>query len=178
MYVGYTNSVSVRFFVLLNSYVCKWSKIFGMWIFCLHVLMIGTTTKPQPSWMREGGMPSNCRQGPDLTTCLVGLQSHSWSHWGRCSTRTGPKYVGSSVCTESLHMYVGYTDSFSICFFVNTYDTVHIILIKIHIIFTIAYNTYWAWGEFFSRKSIARGWSITPFFGAKRPLSPPKKVLP
>ncbi len=104
--------------------------------------MIVTTMKPQPSWMGEGGMPSNCGRGPDLMACLVGLWSHSQSHWGCCSTRTGPKYVGSSVCTESLRMYVGYTNSFSIHFFVNTYDTVQIILIKIHIVFTIAYNMY------------------------------------
>ncbi len=89
----------------------------------------------------DGG-PSNCGQGPDLTACLVGLRSHSRSHRGCCLTRTGLKYVGSSFCTESLRMNVGYTNSFSICFFVNTYDTVHIILIKIHIVFKIAYNTY------------------------------------
>ncbi len=89
----------------------------------------------------DGG-PSNRGQGPDLTACLVGLCSLSLSHRGCCSTRTGPKYVGSSFCTESLHINVGYTDSFSICFLVNTYDTVHIVLIKIHIVFTIAYNTY------------------------------------
>ncbi len=106
------------------------------------MLTIGKTTKSQPSWMGEGEMPSNCGWGPDLTACLVGLRSHLGSHWGRCSTRTGPKYVGSSVCTESLRMYVVYTNSFSIGFFVNTYDTVHIVLIKIHIVFTIAYNTY------------------------------------
>ena len=93
------------------------------------------------STFMDGG-PSNRGQGPDLTACLVGLQSHSRSHQGRCSTRTDPKYVGSLVCTESLRMNVGYTNSFSKCFFVNTYDTVHIVLIKIHIIFTIAYNTY------------------------------------
>jgi hypothetical protein len=73
-------------------------------------------TKPQPSCMGEGGRPSNHGRGPDLTACLVGLRSHSRLHWGRCSTRTGPKYVGSLVCTESLRMYVGYTNSFSICF--------------------------------------------------------------
>ena len=28
----------------------------------------------------------------------------------------GPKYVGSYVCTESLRMYVGYTDSCSVRF--------------------------------------------------------------
>ncbi len=120
----------------------------------------------------DGG-PSNRGRGPDLMACLVGLGSHSRLHWGRCLTRTGPKYVGSlvcteslglrshsqshrgrcltrtgpkyvgsSVCTESLRMYVGYTNSFSIGFFVNIYDTVHILLIKIHIVFTIAYNTY------------------------------------
>ncbi len=124
------------------------------------------------STFMDGG-PLNRGRGPALTACLVGLQSHSrlhrgrcltrtgpkyvgssvcteslglrshsQLHWGRCLTRTGPKYVGSSVCTESLRMYVGYTNSFSIYFFVNTYDTVHIALIKIHIVFTIAYNTY------------------------------------
>ncbi len=36
MYVCYTNSFSVRFFVLLNSYVCRLSKIFAMWIFYDH----------------------------------------------------------------------------------------------------------------------------------------------
>ncbi len=93
------------------------------------------------STFMDGG-PSNCGRGPDLTACLVGLQSHSRLRRGRCLTRTCPKYVGSLVCTESLRMNVGYTNSFSICFFVNTYDTVHIVLIKIHIVFTIAYNTY------------------------------------
>ncbi len=63
----------------------------------------------------DGGL-SNRGQGPDLTACLVGLRSHSRSHWGHCSTRTGPKYVRSSFCTESLHINVGYTNSFSICF--------------------------------------------------------------
>jgi hypothetical protein len=85
------------------------------------------------STFMDGG-PSNCGQGPDLTTCLVGLRSHSRSHWGHCSTRKDPKYVGSLVCTKYqflLHM-----------FFVNTYDTVHILLIKIHIVFKIAFNMY------------------------------------
>jgi hypothetical protein len=124
------------------------------------------------------------RTGPKYVGSLVcteslGLRSHSRSHRGCCSTKTGPKYVGSSVCTESLRMYVGYTNSFSIRFFVNTYNTVHIILIKIHIVFTIAYNTYWAFGRFFSQKNVARGWSVTPFFGAKCSLPPPpKKNLP
>ncbi len=89
----------------------------------------------------DGG-PSNRGRGPDLMACLVGLRSYSRSHRGRCLTRTGPKYVGSSFCTESLCINVGYTNSFPICFFVNTYDTVHIVLIKIHIVFTITYNTY------------------------------------
>ncbi len=146
-----------------------------MWIFCLLVLTIGTTMKPQPSWMGEGGTPSNRGRGPDLRACLVGLQSHSRLHWGCCSTRMGPKYVGSLVCTESLHMYVGFYQFLLHTFFVNTYNTVHIILIKIHIVFTIAYNTYWACGGFFSRKSIARGWSVTPFFGGNTPPSPYQK---
>ncbi len=95
----------------------------------------------ETSTFMDGG-PSNRGRGPDLMACLVGLRSHLQLHRGRCLTRTGPKHVGSSVCTESLHMYVGYTSSFSICFFVNTYDTVHIVLIKIHTVFTIAYNMY------------------------------------
>jgi hypothetical protein len=67
------------------------------------------------STFMDGGL-SNRGRGSDLTACLVGLRSHSQSHQGCCSTRTGPKYVGSSVCTESLHMNVGYTNSFSIHF--------------------------------------------------------------
>jgi hypothetical protein len=76
-------------------------------------------------------------------------------------------------------MNVGYTNSFSICFFINTYDTVHIVLIKIHIVFTIAYNTYGACGEFFSQKSVypAEG-ALHPFFGRNAPFPPPKKKLP
>jgi hypothetical protein len=89
----------------------------------------------------DGG-PLNRGWEPDLTACLVGLWSHLRLHWGCCLTRMGPKYVGSLVCTESLRMNVSYTNSFLIHFFVNTYDTVHIVLIKIHIVFTIAYNTY------------------------------------
>jgi hypothetical protein len=65
------------------------------------------------STFMDGG-PSNRGRGSDLTACLVGLRSHSRSHRGRCSTRMGPKYVGSLVCTESLRMNVGYTNSFSI----------------------------------------------------------------
>jgi hypothetical protein len=83
----------------------------------------------ETSTFMDGG-PSNRGRGPDLMACLVGLQSHSRLHWGHCSTRTDPKYVGFLVCTESLRMNVGYTNSFSICFFVNTYDTVHIVLIN------------------------------------------------
>jgi hypothetical protein len=32
--------------------------------------------------------------------------------------------------------------------------------------------------DFFSWKSVAHGWSVTPFFWAKCPLSPPPKKLP
>ncbi len=187
MYVGYTNSFSVRFSVLLNSYVCRWSKIFWMWIFCLHVLTLGTMTKPQPSWIGEGGTPSNCGQGPDSTACLVGLRFHLQLHWGRCLTRTGPKYVGSSVCTESLCMFVGYTNSFSIRFFVNTYDTVHIVLMKIHIVFTIAYNTHWACGGFFFSEihsllsaplgARAYPWILSKYFPSVHPCMRPPVPL-
>jgi hypothetical protein len=70
----------------------------------------------ETSTFMDGG-PSNRVQGPELTACLVGLQSHSRLHRGHCSTRTDPKYVGSLVCTEFSHMNVGYTNSFSIHFF-------------------------------------------------------------
>ena len=107
-----------------------------------------------------------------MLTCVI-LNLH---RWGRCSTRTGPKYVGSLFCTESLHINVGYTNSFSICFFVNTYDTVHIVLIKIHIVFTIAYNTYGACGEFFfSEIRSLRKERYTLFWGETPPFPPPKK---
>ena len=71
-------------------------------------------------------------------------------------------------------MNVGYTNSFSRCFFVNTYDTVHIVLIIIHIEFTIAYNTYGACGDFFSQKLVypAEG-ALHPFFGRNAPFPPP-----
>ena len=61
-------------------------------------------------------------------------------------------------------------------FFVNTYDTVHTVLIKIHIVFTIAYHTYGARGEFFSQKSVypAEG-ALHPFFGRNAPFPPPQK---
>ncbi len=112
-----------------------------------NILNVNILLDDKTSTFMDGGHPSNRGRGPDLTACLVGLRSHSRSHRGCCSTRTGtiwygPKYVGSLVCTESLRMNVGYTNSFSIGFFVNTYDTVHIVLIKIHIVFTIPYNTY------------------------------------
>jgi hypothetical protein len=51
------------------------------------------------STFMDGGPPNRGR-GSDLTACLVGLRSHSRLHRGRCLTRTGPKYVGSLVCTE------------------------------------------------------------------------------
>ncbi len=107
----------------------------------LHTCADNRNDDKTSTFIMDGGQ-SNRGRGPDLMACLVGLRSHSQSHRGCCSTRTIPKYVGSSVCTESLRMNVGYTNSFLIPFFVNTYDTVHIVLIKIHIIFTIAYNMY------------------------------------
>ncbi len=77
----------------------------------------------------DGGA-SNRGRGPDLTACPVGLRSHSRLHRGCCLTRTSPKYVGSLFCTESLHINVGYTNFFSICFFVNTYILYILYLLK------------------------------------------------
>ncbi len=68
----------------------------------------------ETSTFMDGG-PSDRGWGPDLTACLVGLQSHSRLHRGHCLTRMGPKYVGSSVSTESLRMYVGYTNIEFLC---------------------------------------------------------------
>ncbi len=110
---------------------------------CEYLLTYSDNRNDDKTLTFMDGGPLNRWRGPDLTDCLVGLQSYySRSHRDHCSTRTGPKYVRSLFCTESLHINVGYTNSFSICFFVNTYNTVHIVLIKIHIVFTIAYNTY------------------------------------
>ncbi len=68
-------------------------------------------------------------------------------------------------------MNVGYTNSFSIHFFVNTYDTVHMVLIKIHIIFTIAYNTRIELAEdfFFSEIRSLRIEHYTLFWGKMPP---------
>ncbi len=66
------------------------------------------------STFMDGG-PTNCGRRPDLTACLVGLRSYLRLHRGRCLTRMGPKYVGSLVCTESLRMYVGYTNIEFLC---------------------------------------------------------------
>ncbi len=74
MYVGYTNSCSVCFFVLLNFYVCRLSKILRVWIFW-HVLTWGERQRTYSSWMGKGKTPLKCRWGRDLTACLVGLQS-------------------------------------------------------------------------------------------------------
>ena len=68
----------------------------------------------ETSTFMDGG-PSNRGRGPDLMACPVGLWSHLRLHWGHCLTRMGPKYVGSLVCTESLHMYVGYTNIEFLC---------------------------------------------------------------
>ncbi len=128
----------------------------GLWPY----LLTYNRNNDKTSTFMDGG-PSNRGWGPDLTACLVGLRSHlqlhrgccstrtgpkyvgssvcteslglrshSRSHRGHCSTRTGPKYVGSLVCTESLRMYVEYTNAFSMCFFINTYDTVLSYLLK------------------------------------------------
>ncbi len=176
MYVGYTESFSVCFFCTVEFLCMKVDQN----IQSVNILITYSDNRndDKTSTFMDGG-PSNRGRGPDLTACLVGLRAYLQSHWGRCSTRTGPKYVGSSFWTESLCINVGYTNSFSICFSVNTYDTVHIVLIKIHIVFTIAYNMYWACGEFFfSEIHSPRKERYTLFWGAKRPLSPPKKKLP
>ena len=47
MYVVYTNSCSIRFFVLLNSYVCRLSKILSVWIFW-HVMIFRHVTQFGP----------------------------------------------------------------------------------------------------------------------------------
>jgi hypothetical protein len=108
----------------------------------LTAYLVGLRSHSRLHWGCCSTMTGLKYVGSLVCTESLGVGSHSRSHRGHCSTRTGPKYVGSSVCTESLRMYVGNTNSFSIRFFVNTYNTVHIVLIEIHIVFTIAYNTY------------------------------------
>ena len=88
----------------------------------------------------------------------------------------GPKYVGSQVCTQSLRMYVGYTESFSVRFF----RTIKFLCMQVdqniqnvNILIELA-------EDFFSWKSVARGWSqrYTLFLGETPPFPPPKKKIP
>ncbi len=131
--------------------------------------------KPQPSWMGEGGRSSNHGRGPDLMACLVGLRSHSQLHWGCCSTRTGPKYVGSSVCTESLRMYVGYTNSFSIRFLsIPTILYISYLLKYISYLQQLTIRIQLADDFFLGNPQPADG-ALHPFFVAKCPLSSPQK---
>ncbi len=152
MYVGYTNSFSVSFFCTIEFLCMKVEQ--NIWNVNILLTCADDRNDNKTSTFMDGGRGNaiESRVGAWLNGLAgwdCGPTRHSRSHWGCCSTRTGPKYVRSSVCTESLCMYVGYTNSFSIRFFVNTYDIVHIVLIKIHIIFTIAYNTYWTCGGLF-----------------------------
>ncbi len=101
----------------------------------------------ETSTFMDGGS-LNRRWGPDLTACLVGL----WLHRGRCLTRTGPKYVGSLVSTESLRMYVGYTNIEFICMWVEQN------IWNVNILLTCADNRKWrqnlnlhGWGAIESR---------------------------
>ncbi len=128
MYVGYTESFSVRFFCTIK-FLCMYVE---QNIQNVNILLTCADNRndDKTSTFMDGG-PSNRGRGSDLTACLVGLRSHLPLHWGCCSTRSCPKYVGSSVCTESLYINVGY-QFFLHTFFVITYDTVHIVLIKIH----------------------------------------------
>ncbi len=96
----------------------------------------------------------------------------------------GSKYVGSQVCTQSLRMYIGYTESFSVHFFRTmtedffSWKSVARGWSQRYTLFlgkTPPFPPPKKSTAFFPRKSVARGWSVTPFFGAKRPLSPPKK---
>ena len=113
MYVGYTKSFSVRFFCTVE-FLCMQVEQNIQSVTILLTYSDKRNDNKTLTFM-DGG-PSNRGWGPDLTACLVGLRSHSQLHWGCCLTRTGPKYVGSSFCTESLRINVGYTNSFSICF--------------------------------------------------------------
>ena len=113
MYVGYTKSFSVCIFCTIE-FLCM---LVEQNIRNVNILLTCADNRndDKTSTLMDGG-PSNRGQGSDLMACLVGLQSHSQSH------------RGSSVCTKSLCINVGY-QFFLHTFFVNTYDTVHIVLI-------------------------------------------------
>ncbi len=112
MYVGYTNSFSIHFFCTID-FLCMQVE---QNIRNVNILFTCADNRndDETSTFMDGG-PLNRGRGPDLTACLVGLRSFSRSNRGSCSTRMGPKYVGSSVCTESLRMYVGYTNIKFLC---------------------------------------------------------------
>ena len=145
---------------VLSPYICKQDiPIPAQYVFCtieflcmqveqniqnVNILLTNSDNRNDNKTLTfmDGG-PSNCRRGPDLTACLVGLRSQR-SHIGVIARqgRVLSMQDLQFVLSPYICMQVIYTNSFSICFFVNTYDTVHILLIKIHIVFTIAYNTY------------------------------------
>ena len=94
MHVGYTNSFSIHFFCTIE-FLCM---LVEQNIHNVNILLTSAYNRndDKTSTFMDGG-PSSRGRGPDLTACLVGLRSHSQLHRGRCLTRTGPKYVGSSV---------------------------------------------------------------------------------
>ena len=85
----------------------------------------------------------------------------------------GPKYVGSQVCTQSLRMYVGYTESFSVRFFrtikflcMQVDQNIH----NVNILIELA--------EDFFFLEICSPWmelALHPFLGETPPFPPPKK---
>ena len=85
----------------------------------------------------------------------------------------GPKYVGSYVCTQSLRMYVGYTESFSVRFFrtikflcMQVDQNIH----NVNILIELA--------EDFFFLEICSPWmelALHPFFGRNTPFPPPPK---
>ncbi len=88
----------------------------------------------------------------------------------------GPKYVGSYICTQSLRMYVGYTESFSVRFFrtikflcMQVDQNIH----NVNILIELA--------EDFVFLKICSPWmelALHPFLGQNAPFLPPPQKLP
>ncbi len=88
----------------------------------------------------------------------------------------GPKYVGSQVCTQSLRMYVGYTESLSVRFFC----TIKFLCMQVDQNIQNVNILIELCGGFFFLGNLqpVDGASVTTFFWAKRPLSPPPPKMP
>ena len=100
MYVGYTTSFSVRFFALLNSYVCRLNKIFIVCLFCPCLFCLRAARMAR--FFRQNGLSK-----PLLLSLF--LSQNCFYHTYQFCTKTlttgfvpklGPRYQYRNNCTQ------------------------------------------------------------------------------